>query len=226
MSGVFRKEYKYVIPVSKYLSLKPWLEQLLKPDTHGENGCYTVRSLYFDSLYDNDYYDNVDGMLIKRKIRLRAYLPDLDKLHLEWKCKEGSDGLKYSLQVTRQEAEQMMLGDYFFLSSHKDGLSRRMYQRLLTGAYHPKTLVEYDRIAYSYPSSDVRVTFDRNVRGTTTGQGFFEKYPGFLPLTNYAQGILEIKYNDFLPYPIRQFTSYLDGLPQANSKYTQARTII
>ena len=32
-----------------------------------------VRSLYFDSLEDSDYYDKLDGVMNRKKIRLRIY---------------------------------------------------------------------------------------------------------------------------------------------------------
>lgn len=225
MGNGYRKEWKYVIPVMEYLRLKPWMSQMLKPDSHGVDGCYTVRSLYFDSIYDNDYYDNVDGNLKKRKIRLRSYAGNFDSLQLECKCKEGSDGKKYAVSLSREEGEQVIAGDYSCLSARMDSVSREIHLRMHSGAYRPKTVVEYDREAFSYPVSEVRITFDRRVRGTALGTGFFEEVPVFVPLLPASFGVLEIKYNDFLPYPFQRLMRQLERLPQANSKYVQARGI-
>lgn len=226
MGNRYRKELKYVITIEEYLQLKPWLENLLTADINGVNGTYTVRSLYFDSLYDNDYYDNADGILRKCKIRMRVYERDFNKIRLECKAKEGSDGIKYSLWISEAEARLIAAGNYSSLQERKDRICQAIYLRMGKGGYHPKTVVEYDRIAYSYPASDVRITFDRRVRGTLTGNGFFDQFPGLVPLMDYHHGIFEIKYNDFLPYQIKQLTKKLDRLPQANSKYKQARELL
>lgn len=103
----------------------------------------------------------------------------------------------------------------------------RMYHHFVRGCYRPKTIVEYERTAYSYPASDVRITFDRNVRGTMTGNGLFdEKLKLALPLNGLSHGVLEIKYTHFLPYPIKQLTQQLNHYAQSNSKYVQARTLL
>lgn len=222
----YRKEWKYVISVAEYLRLKPWLRQMLKPDSHGDDGCYTVRSLYFDSVYDYDYYDNLDGNLKKRKFRLRCYSGNFDRLQLECKSKEGSDGIKYAVSLSRAEAEEILEGNFSSILEKKDSVGQEMFLRLHAGAYRPKTVVEYDREAYSYPVSDVRLTFDRKVRGTASGNGFFDENPGFFPLLNAQFGVFEVKFNDFLPYPLKQLTKQLERLPQANSKYVQARSIL
>jgi len=221
--GEMRKEIKYIVPICDFLKMKPQLLQLMKADTNGEDGHYTVRSLYFDSIYDHDLYDNINGMLEKRKVRLRTYDPNLDRVRLEWKCKEGSDGRKFSFWITKAEAQEMMEGNFTFLEKNDDLIRRNLHKRLMQGCYIPKTVVEYQREAYSYPVSDTRITFDRTMRVAQGGFGFFENELCGIPLFDESVGIFEIKYNDFLPYPIRQLTSTIDRCAVANSKYTQAR---
>lgn len=223
---VFRKEYKYVISILEYPRLQHFLSAVMKPDEHSQNGSYPVRSLYFDSLYDNDYYDNQDGLLEKRKIRIRIYEKDTDWAKLEWKCKNGSDGVKYGVTISREEAKRMEQQDYGLLMERKEEAAKRIYMRLVSGAYVPKTIVDYKRKAYLYPASDVRITFDTDIRGSVSPYGLFTRESGMVPLLPGGFGILEIKYNDFLPGPIKAFTKYMDNLPQANSKYSRAREII
>ena len=185
-----------------------------------------MRSLYFDSLYDADLYDNLDGVLRKRKLRLRCYPPDFSRAKLECKAKDGSDGVKLGVWLEGGEIEQVASGDYSCLLEKRGAAARNIYQRLLQGAYRPKTVVEYTRTAFLYPVSDTRITFDREQRGTVTGAGFLDGHPSFLPLMQDGEGVLEIKYNDFMPYPLKELMKSLDGLSQANSKYTRARSLI
>ena len=68
----FRHEYKYVIPYEEMLSLRLKFNELLEIDRNYDG--YMIRSLYFDSVNDNDYYDKLGGELARKKIRLRIYL--------------------------------------------------------------------------------------------------------------------------------------------------------
>jgi hypothetical protein len=83
MLDKYRREIKYVISVTDFYRLRSYLESYLKPDEYsGETG-YTVRSLYFDSYNDRDLFDVLDGLMEKRKIRLRIYSGDSSSAKLE-----------------------------------------------------------------------------------------------------------------------------------------------
>ena len=73
--SVFRCENKYLISYADALSLQRKLDLVLQRDCHsGEQG-YTVRSLYFDSLNNLDFYTKLAGTELRKKIRLRIYSP-------------------------------------------------------------------------------------------------------------------------------------------------------
>lgn len=225
MLTVFRKEIKYVIPIAEYLRVQPLLESVLHRDKNGQQGTYTVRSQYYDSLHDADLSDNLSGVMEKRKIRLRIYSPQDKTVKLEYKCKSNTDGVKRSLLITRAEAQQIEQHQYSCLLARPEPLAQQLYVRMLRGGYRPKTIVTYLRTAYSYPASDVRVTFDTDMRGTATPYGLFAQELSGVPLLSAEVGVLEVKYNDYLPHPIKNLLRSIDALPQANSKYSQARML-
>lgn len=223
MITVFRKEIKYVIPLETFVSLQKQLDGIMKRDVYGQNGTYTVRSQYFDSLADQDLSDNLSGVMEKRKIRLRVYTPEDKRVKLEYKCKSGSDGVKYSLSISREEAEQMEQGQYGFLLNYQEPLALKLYHRLMCGGYQPKSLIEYDRTAYAYPVSDVRITFDYRIRACANPYGFLDKEPFFVPVSGDDSGVLEVKYNDFLPSHIKSIVNQVDKQAEASSKYSRSR---
>lgn len=225
MRTVFRKEIKYVIPAEGYYRLEKQLDALMHRDRNGIRGTYMVRSQYFDALNDRDLLDNFDGLMEKRKIRIRIYAMDTTWAKLEYKCKSGSDSVKHSIDLTREEAEQMERHQYGFLALRKEPLAQRLYIKMIQNVYRPKTIVAYDRTAFLYGPSDVRVTFDHNLRGTVGGYGLFDESAFLLPLMQPDVGILEVKFNDFLPTPIKSVVSQLDSLALASSKYSMARSI-
>lgn len=179
--------------------------------------------MYFDSIDDRDLYDKLDGTMEKRKVRLRIYSHDSPYVNLEFKCKSGSDGMKRKLKITRAEAQQMIHCDYSFLLKYSDPLAEILYTRLLTGGYLPKTIVEYRRIAYKYPVSDTRVTFDTGTSASYFPQAFFDPNPNMIPLIPGDQGVLEVKYDHFLVGPVKNILRLIDASPNANSKYAQSR---
>ncbi len=223
MAERLRKEWKYVIRIEDYLRMRPKLEALMTPDSHGINGEYMVRSQYFDSLTDADLKDNLDGVQEKRKIRVRVYSADAKGAKLEYKCKSGTDGKKYSIFLTKEEVLMMEQHQYAFLIGREEELAHRLYNKMTQQVYRPKTIVEYQRTAYLYPVSDVRITFDRNLRGSVNPYGICEKEPLYLPLLSQDKAIMEIKYNDFLPGELKSIVNDLDQVAEAYSKYTQAR---
>ena len=70
----FRHEYKYVISYDEMLKLRTKFNEVLNIDRN-YNG-YMIRSLYFDSVNDDDYYDKLNGEMERKKIRLRIYDPN------------------------------------------------------------------------------------------------------------------------------------------------------
>ena len=221
MLSVYRKEVKYVMYAHEFAAMRQTLNALLYRDNHGGDFGYVVRSLYFDSYDDHDYYDTVDGLENKSKIRIRTYKPGT-LIKLERKQKRGLDSRKFSLILSQEEARKMQDGDYGFLTERPEEAARQIYLQLIQGAYQPKTLVEYDREAYVFPAGDVRITFDTGAGATASGWDIFDPHPPFTPLIPSGTGVLEVKYTGFLPGFIKAITES-GRLAAANSKYVQAR---
>lgn len=223
MAEIMRKELKYVISIEKYMRMRKKLELLMVPDQHGVNGEYPVRSQYFDSVTDADLQDNLDGVQEKRKIRVRVYSYEAAGAKLEYKCKNGTDGVKYSIPLSKEEVLLMEQCQYDFLMNRKEKLAGRLFTKMTEQLYRPKTIIEYDRTAYLYPVSDVRITFDRNLRATVNPYGICAEKPFFMPQMDADQGILEVKYNDFFPYALKPVLYELENVAEAYSKYTVSR---
>ena len=161
-------------------------------------------------------------MYEKRKIRLRIYsLSDLSA-KLEFKCKNGSDGVKYSIPVSREQALRMEQGDASFLLEYETELAMRLYLRITQGCYRPKTIIDYQRLAFAYPAGDVRITFDTDIRGALYPYGLFENV-GTDALGSTEQVLMEVKYTGFLPDMIAEILKKTDELSTSHSKYSRAR---
>lgn len=223
MQTIFRKELKYRISRISFLQIQGILDKEMERDSHGGEDGYWIRSLYFDSEFDGDLQDVLSGEFNKAKIRLRIYAVDTPVVKLEYKCKRGSDQIKYSLDITREQAEEMIRGNYGFLLDSGQPVAREIYLRMTMNGYRPKLLIEYSRIAYLYEANDTRVTFDTDVRVTYGNYDLFQPKGRGILIDNPDSGVLEVKYNNFLCSFIRKALGYVDAQQVANSKYAGGR---
>ena len=216
----FRHEYKFVIPYEEMLTLRNKLDDLLTLD---QGGSYKVRSLYFDSYDERDYFDKLNGEMIRKKIRLRIYNINSDKVKLEVKGKYDYHQLKESLIINRVDAERIINGEYNILLSYDNDLARRIYLYLSEG-YKPKVIIEYDRIAY-ITTTTTRLTFDFNIKRSNDYEKFFTNDINYLDIVDSKDVVLEIKFDRFLEPYIADILNSYNGRYQSVSKYMMGRNI-
>lgn len=216
---VFRHEYKYVIPYEDMLKLKLKLAAVLKADRSSEG--YLIRSLYFDSINDDDYYDKLGGEINRKKIRLRIYEPNPKFVKLEMKSKYDIHQLKRSVIIDRETAESIIDENYEVLLDY-DEVAKEIYTILRSELYKPKAIIEYTRIAYE-SSAGTRITFDLDIKKSDDFDNFFAEDINYYDLTNKTDVVMEIKFDRYLePYIANILASY-DHRLQSVSKYVMGR---
>ncbi|WP_255536167.1 polyphosphate polymerase domain-containing protein [Planococcus beigongshangi] len=68
-----RKEQKYLITRKQYTELVRELAPYMRNDRNGEQGRYTVSSLYFDTPDKTIYFETKNKVKYRQKLRLRVY---------------------------------------------------------------------------------------------------------------------------------------------------------
>ncbi len=216
----FRHEYKYVVPYQVMLSLKKELGEVLIID-RGDS--YKVRSLYFDSPDDIDYYDKQGGEMQRKKIRLRIYDINDNYAKLEIKGKNDIHQLKESLLLSKNDALNIINGNYECLLEKSDDLAKRLYVYLKSG-YRPKVIIEYDRLAF-ITSTTTRITFDYNIKKSNDFDNFYTNNLNYFNLTDPTEIVLEVKFDRFLePYISKILGKYISRY-QSVSKYVMGRKV-
>jgi hypothetical protein len=223
LNKVYREEKKFLINIEDFLKTSHYLDGLLMQDEHNGTFGYRIRSLYFDSACDQDYFEKLDGMELRRKIRLRVYDPASDFAMLEMKQKEGPYQLKRSLRIAREDAERMTRGDYSPLLHYEEDFAAECYALMQMKVYRPKTIVEYNRKAFIAKENKIRVTFDNNIVATETDFDLFSTKLNMDPVLDKFAVVLEVKYNGFLLDYIRNMLSSVDKSELSVSKYMLAR---
>lgn len=222
--SVVRTEKKYSIPLHHKNTLRHQLEPIMHHDSHNGVAGYCVRSLYFDSIYDNDYFDKINGLEMRKKVRLRIYSPEQKTAKLELKQKQGSAQKKLSLFIPKDLAEEMIQGHYAGLLELNSDLALMFYQILETGLYRPKCIVEYHRIAFVEKTNDTRITIDSEIGMSPFCDCFFDERLSLIPVRK--EPVLEVKYNRFLLSHIKQVLDFADTSEVAISKYAMSRQIL
>lgn len=223
MNTVLRAEKKYLLTVEDFLKNSAYLEKFMLQDKHNGTHGYCIRSLYFDSLYDRDFYEKEDGLEMRRKIRLRIYDPKADFAKLEIKQKEGASQLKRSLSIRRQDAELLCQGRYDCLLQYAEPLAAECYGIMHMYAYRPKTIVEYNRKAFIAKENQIRVTFDHNIVATEACMDLFSENLLMYPVMDRSNVVLEVKFNGFLLSYVKDLLQIADRSELSVSKYCMAR---
>jgi hypothetical protein len=218
-----RHELKHEINAADYLLLKHRLRRILYPDPHADaHGEYRVRSLYFDDPFDSALMDKVSGVDRREKFRIRYYNEDFSFIQLEKKIKRSGLGHKQSAPLSEREVRQILANDIDFLMERKEDLLKELFVKMKSRLLRPCTIVEYIREPFVHPAGNVRITLDRDIRTSMRSVDIFASDPLQLP-TDEAFGVLEVKFDQFLPEFIARAVQIGARRAGAFSKYAQSR---
>lgn len=221
---VSRVEEKYVISKLEADRLFNKLKQILPGDDVNGYEAYKVRSLYFDSYYNDDYFDKLAGIKERKKIRIRIYDTSSETAKLELKQKSGENQRKQSLTITREEAKMLTKGNCEFLMDKENELAKEIYYIFKKEVYLPKCIVEYKRRAFAIPTNNIRITFDSEIASSEGNFDIFDPSLALMyPVESRNKVVLEVKYNHFLLSYIKDALKMCDATQESYSKYVTAR---
>lgn len=215
-----RVEYKYLIDENQYNDLLEEIRLHLNNDKHGMT---TIQSLYFDT--DNRLLirRSIEKPKYKEKIRLRSYglANEEKKVFLELKKKANGVVFKRRISIKEHDAFSFILSGNLPNSSQitkEIDYFIKMYQPL-----EPSILVLYDRVAFvdPDPNSNLRITFDRNVRYRTDRLNLHSDLEGELILKD-GKILMEVKSDYAIPLWLVKKLSQNKVYKQSFSKYGQA----
>lgn len=223
MNRVLREEKKFLVSVSEFLQKSCVLEKVMLEDPHNGTHGYLIRSLYFDTPFDDDYFEKQSGVETRRKVRLRCYDPKDDYAMLELKQKQGTQQLKRSLKVSKEDALRIIDRDYTPLLSYKEDFAAEMYGLMKSRGYLPKTVVQYNRKAFIAKENKIRVTFDNRILSTESSFELFSERLNMNPVLDPYEAVMEVKFNGFLLEYIKRLINSIDKSELSVSKYCLAR---
>ena len=218
----FRNEWKHEITPSDMITLRARLRTVAKPESHGTNGTYDIRSLYFDDQFDTALREKINGVNMREKFRIRYYENDTSFIRLEKKSKINGLCNKQQVRLYAEEVERILSGDTEWMRTDERELVKELYSKMKSRGLRPKTIVDYRRDAFVFPAGNVRVTLDYNIRTGLRCTDFLNPACVTIPASG-NDIILEVKWDDYLPTIIRHAVQLKGRRQTAYSKYAQCR---
>lgn len=198
-----RFELKYLVPIEQVGLLRAALSERLESDPLSPIGGYGVWSIYYDTPGLRFYWEKVDGLPLRRKLRMRAYGPpdlvtDDTTVHVEIKQRVNRISIKRRLPLPYSQAKELCAGRDAGLD---DSLSQEVRGLIATLRLQPIAMVGYQREAWvgGPYDSGVRVTFDTRLRGRDRDLWFGQEAVGNRYIVNPGLCVVEIKVDDRIP---------------------------
>ena len=222
----YRHELKFKISNNAAEILKQKLSLILGKDKNAyySDGSYLIKSLYFDDRDSSSYYEKMDGVLYRKKYRIRMY-NDVDTfIRLEKKMKHNNYTAKEQMLISKDIYSKILNGKVDEIDN-PEGLLLEFIINYKNKGLVPSVIVEYHRTAFTYPISDVRITFDSNIQSSLYNYDLFNtSYPRYI-VDEPGKQVLEVKFNEVLPLHIANILNDIPACREAVSKFAICRSI-
>lgn len=222
----YRHELKFKISNSAAEVLKQKLSLILDKDNNAyyEDGSYLIKSLYFDDLNSSSYYEKMDGILYRKKYRIRIYNNDDSFIRLEKKMKHNNMTAKEQMLISKDIYSKILNGKINEIDN-ASGLLLEFLGDYKTLGLVPSIVVGYHRTAFIYPISDVRITFDSNIESGLYNYDLFDNEMPTYRVDEPGKQVLEVKFNEVLPLHIASILADIPSCREAVSKFAICRSI-
>ena len=230
-----RFELKYLVTLQEAENFKKALRAYLTPDEHGDFcGSYALASLYYDSPDYRFYWEKIDGIKFRRKLRIRLY-ESRDPLGLATpvfvEIKQRLD------RVTQKRRVRLPYRDALRLVNERaapqpdtddgapcdDGIINEILSMCWQYDLQPASVVTYQRQALVGSDFDIglRVTFDKDLRYCVHNLRLDDRDGGQL-LFPPEWVVVEIKVNERIPYWLTELVAQHNLSLVRMSKYCRS----
>ncbi len=221
-----RYEIKYLVDELTVPTLRRALEERMATDVHSPVGGYPVTSLYYDTRDLRFYWEKIEGLKFRRKLRMRYYgdpagCTDDSTVHVEIKQRVNRVTQKRRISLPYGDARRW-LDDREVPEVDADRKPFVDEVTRLVGNLDLRPIVTtgYLREAFVGTEADLglRVTIDHRVHGRDRDFYFGEPAENRFSIPPKL-AIVEIKANERVPYWVSDLTARLDMSVVRVSKY-------
>jgi SPX domain protein involved in polyphosphate accumulation len=224
-----RFEIKYLLAYDQVPKLREVLKARMDADPFSTRGGYQVCSLYYDSTSLRYYWEKIEGLHFRRKLRIRNYgdrhdLSDETPVYIEIKQRVNRVTQKRRIKVPYLLARRLC--DEGVLIDHLP--EQRPFLEEVLGmveghGLRPTAITAYNREAYLGADADLglRVTIDHRVRGRDRDFHLGAEVENRLIIPPH-KAVVEVKANERVPYWVTDLAAGLGMQVVRISKYCQS----
>jgi len=208
IENFLRFEFKYLLNRDRATLIRNDIEQFMSYDGHiGRDGDqnYYVRSLYFDNVRRENFYEKIDGIKSRRKYRLRTYTSAPNAkvpIYLEEKNRLNNRVFKFRTQLAPESLAALETGADILQQKEVYGdnlLFDRFASRHLLRGERTVVMVDYFRRAFvSNYDVNFRVTLDSDIQAAPS-KCLFGEMPNQRVSCMAGYTIMEIKFSRRVP---------------------------
>jgi len=224
-----RYEIKYLIGQSAAAALRGELTARLTPDPYSGDGGYGVWSTYYDTAALRFYWEKIEGLRFRRKLRIRHYgdrttVGEDSPVYVEIKQRVNRVTQKRRIRLPYDQARELCDGRRHVDAGETGAAFVDEVLGLVAGLdLRPVAMTGYQREAYLGTGADqgLRVTMDHRVRGRDRDFHLAAEADNRL-IVPASMTILEVKADERVPYWLTDLTAR-HGLSVVRvSKYCQS----
>ncbi|GAA1611428.1 polyphosphate polymerase domain-containing protein [Actinoplanes couchii] len=224
-----RYEIKYLLPSDQIPELRAEVAARMDADSHATAGGYGVWSTYYDTRDLRFYWEKIEGLKFRRKLRVRHYgdrtnVGDDTEVHVEIKQRVNRVTQKRRVALPYHLARDLC--DRRRMIDH-DPSSTAFVEEVLELVtmldLRPVAMTGYQREAFVGRESDLglRVTFDHRIRGRDRDFDFAAETENRL-IVPARLSVIEFKANERVPYWLTDLAARLNMSVVRVSKYCQS----
>lgn len=224
-----RYEIKYLLPSDQVPVLRRELAARMDADSHGTDGGYGVWSTYYDTRDLRFYWEKIEGLKFRRKLRIRHYgdragVGDDTTVHVEIKqrvnrvTQKRRVALPYHLALDLCDGRRMV--DH---EPRQAAFLAEVLELVSLLDLRPVAMTGYQREAYVGRDADVglRVTLDHRVRGRDRDFHFAADAENRL-IVPARLSVVEFKADERVPYWLTDLAARMNMSIVRVSKYCQS----
>lgn len=221
-----RYEIKYLVDELTVPDLRRALQQRMDTDIHSPVGGYPVTSLYYDTRDLRFYWEKIEGLKFRRKVRMRYYgdpaaCTDDSTVHVEIKQRVNRVTQKRRISLPYGDARQWLdQGQAPDVDPARKPFVDEVTRLIGNLDLRPIVTTGYLREAFVGTEADLglRVTIDHRVHGRDRDFSFAAAAENRFSIPPKL-AIVEIKANERVPYWVSDLTARLDMSVVRVSKY-------
>lgn len=224
-----RYEIKYLVDTTEAARIREEIEQRLDRDRHSGDRGYGIWSVYYDTRQLRFYWEKIEGLKFRRKLRIRHYgdrftVADDTPVFVEIKQRVNRVTQKRRVRLPYRDALRLCDGRQMVEHEPSPGaFLEEVLDLILRLDLRATAMTGYTRHAYVGRDADVglRVTFDHRVRGRDRDFHLGADAENRL-IVPARKSIVEVKANERVPYWLTDLAAKRNLQVVRVSKYCQS----